>query len=121
MRGRYDFGVNEILDWREAKITNYSLAYQHKETIDKFNKHIDNKSDIGGAELLYRLNLLEYKKQFVTFCLRNHLDICMDSIEKRRYEEWKSNQPSTYMEDDQPECYEDATMRHSKYEDIHLK
>ena len=89
--------------------------------IDKFNKVIDKRNDIGSAELLYRLNLLQYKKQFVTFCLRNHYEICMDSVESRRYQEWKSNQPSRWIDDDEPSCYEDATMRHSKYEDIHLK
>lgn len=121
MRGKYDFGINEITDWRDLTQTDFSLSYQNKKTIDKFNKVIDKRNDIGSAELLYRLNLLQYKKQFVTFCLRNHYEICMDSVESRRYQEWKSNQPSRWIDDDEPSCYEDATMRHSKYEDIHLK
>jgi len=122
MRGKYDFGINEITDWRDLTQTDFSLSYQNRETIDKFNKVIDKRNDIGSAELLYRLNLLEYKKQFVTFCLRNHYEICMDSVESRRYQEWKSNQPPRWIDvDDEPSCYEDATMRHSKYEDIHLK
>ena len=114
MRGRIDFGINEITDLKKMKTTNYSLAFQNKATIDKFNKKLDTRNDIGSAELLYRLSLLEYKRQFVTFCLKNHYKICMDSIEKRRYEEWKSNQPTREMEMNEPTCYEDATMRHSK-------
>jgi len=123
MRGKINFGVNEITDIRDLKTTNYSLSYQNKETIDKFNKSIDNRNDIGSAELLYRLSLLEYKRQFVTFCLKNHYEICMDSIQKRkeeerRYHEWLNNQPTVEMELglNEPTCYEDATMRYSKRE-----
>ena len=114
MRGKINFGVNEITNMKDLKTTNYSLAYQNKKTIDKFNKSINDRHDIGSAELLYRLSLLEYKRQFVTFCLKNHYKICMDSIEQKRYQEWLSNQPTKDMEINEPTCYEDATMRHSK-------
>ena len=115
------YSINEIIDLTRMPTTNFSLAYQYATTIDKFNKQIDSKNDKGSAELLYRLNIQQYKEQYATFCLKNSYDICMDSIEKRRKEEWKSYQPSTYMEDEQPETYGEATMRHSEYEDILLK
>jgi len=117
MRGRYDFGKNEITDWRDLTQTDFSLSYQNMETIKKFNKTIDDRNDVGSAELLYRLSLLEYKKQFVTFCLKNHYEICMESVRSRRnrrYQEWLNNQPTSDVEEE-PSCYEDATMRHSKH------
>jgi|TARA_R110002096_G_scaffold507_2_gene2959 hypothetical protein len=115
------YSINQIVDLTKMPTTNFSLAYQYATTIDKFNKQIDNKNDKGSAELLYRLNIKQYKQQYATFCLKNSYEICMDSIENRRKEEWKSYQPSTYMEDEQPETYGEATMRHSEYEDILLK
>ena len=115
------YQINEIIDLTKIPTTNFSLSYQYKATIDKFNKNIDRRHDVGSAELLYKMSLVEYKRQYATFCLKNSYEICMDSIEERRKEEWKSNQPSTYMEDEQPETYGEATMRHTEYEDILLK
>ena len=39
MRGRIDFGINEITDLKKMKTTNYSLAFQNKATIPNTPKH----------------------------------------------------------------------------------
>ena len=103
-----------IVDIRQIKRTDFNLAWQHPETIERFNKVIDKKYDLGSAEMLYRLSTLSYKRQFWDFCCRNHLKIVVDDInsEKERYKNWLENQP-TSEPIEEPETYGDATMRHS--------
>ena len=102
-----------IVDTRDIKRTDFNLAWQHADTIARFNKVIDKKFDFGSAEMLYKLSRQSYKRQFWDFCNRNHLKIVIDKIdeEKERYKEWLSNQPEQNIEE--PQNYGDATMRHS--------
>ena len=117
MRGKIDFGKNEIIDIRKIKVTDYHLAHQDPKLIKRFNKYIDKKHEwgLGSAELLYRANLLAYKTQFVTFCSKNHLQVVYDSAEQQRYKVWLENQPTKEeeLELNQPTTYGQATMRHS--------
>ena len=103
-----------IVNIRDIKRTDFNLAWQHAETIARFNKVIDKKYDLGSAEMLYKLSKLSYKRQFWDFCCRNHLKIVVDDInnEQERYKVWRENQPSNEPIEE-PETYGDATMRHS--------
>jgi hypothetical protein len=103
-----------IVNIKDIKRTDFNLAWQHTDTIKRFNKVIDNKYDFGSAELLYQLSKVSYKRQFWDFCCRNHLKIVVDDInsEQERYKEWRANQPSNNIIEE-PETYGDATMRHS--------
>jgi|3_EtaG_2_1085321.scaffolds.fasta_scaffold209699_1 hypothetical protein len=118
MKGRINFGNKEIIDIKKIRITDYSLKYQDLKTIKKFNSYIDKKYEwgIGSAELLYRINLLSYKTQFVTFCCRNHYKVIYDTAEQHRYKIWLENQPTKEdeLQLNQPKTYGDATMRHSE-------
>ena len=38
MRGKIDFGKNEIIDIRKIKVTDYHLSIQDPEFIKRFNK-----------------------------------------------------------------------------------
>jgi len=98
-----------ILDLRAIKRTDYHLSWQHAETIQKFNRVIDKKYDVGSAEMLYKLSKISYKKQYWDFCSRNHYKIVVDQIEYEK--EWLSNMPESAFEE--PLNYGDATMRHS--------
>jgi len=102
-----------IVDARDIKRTDFNLAWQHADTIARFNKVLDKKFDLGSAEMLYKLSRLSYKRQFWDFCNRNHLEIVVNQIneDKERYKEWLSNQPERNIEE--PQTYGDATMRHS--------
>ena len=117
MKGKVNFGVNEIIDIRKIRVTDYHLSFQDPKILKRFNKHIDKKYEwgIGSAELLYRADLISYKKQFVTFCCKNHLQVVYDSIEQQRYKVWLENQPTVEeeLELNQPKTYGEATMRHS--------
>jgi hypothetical protein len=102
-----------MINARDIKRTDFNLAWQHADTIARFNKVLDKKFDLGSAEMLYRLSKLSYKRQFWDFCCRNHLKIVVDDInsEQERYKEWLSNQPEKNIEE--PQNYGDATMRHT--------
>ena len=102
-----------MINARDIKRTDFNLAWQHADTIARFNKVLDKKFDLGSAEMLYRLSKLSYKRQFWDFCCRNHLKIVVDDInsEQERYKEWLSNQPERNIEE--PQNYGDATMRHT--------
>ena len=117
MKGKIDFGINEIIDIKKIRVTDYHLTFQNPETIKKFNKSLEKRYEwgIGSAELLHRVNLLSYKKEFVTFCCKNHLQVVYDSMEQHRYKVWLENQPTKEqeLEINQPKTYGDATMRHS--------
>lgn len=105
-----------MIDLRSIKRTDFHLSWQHEDTIARFNKVIDKKFDIGSAEMLYRLNLMSYKRQFWEFCSRNHLQIVVDSIQRDKIAEqvWLENMPESNVE--KPRTYGDATMRHSDKE-----
>lgn len=105
-----------MIDLRSIKRTDFHLSWQHEDTIARFNKVIDKKFDIGSAEMLYRLNLMSYKRQFWEFCSRNHLQIVVDSIQKDKIAKqvWLENMPESNVE--KPKTYGDATMRHSDKE-----
>jgi len=102
-----------MLDLRKIKRTDFHLSWQHADTIARFNKVIDKKFDVGSAEMLYKLNLLSYKRQFWDFCSRNHLEIVVDAIQRDKIQKdiWLENQPERNQEE--PLTYGDATMRHS--------
>lgn len=105
-----------MIDLRSIKRTDFHLSWQHEDTIARFNKVIDKKFDIGSAEMLYKLNLMSYKRQFWEFCSRNHLQIVVDSIQRDKIAEqvWLENMPESNVE--KPRTYGDATMRHSDKE-----
>lgn len=105
-----------MIDLRSIKRTDFHLSWQHEDTIARFNKVIDKKFDIGSAEMLYRLNLMSYKRQFWEFCSRNHLQIVVDSIQRDKIAEqvWLENMPESNVAE--PKTYGDATMRHSDKE-----
>ena len=105
-----------MIDLRNIKRTDFHLSWQHAETIARFNKVIDKKFDLGSAEMLYRLHILSYKRQFWDFCNRNHLEIVVDSIQRDKIakEVWLENMPESNIEE--PTTYGDATMRHSDKE-----
>jgi len=105
-----------MIDLRSIKRTDFHLSWQHEDTIARFNKVIDKKFDIGSAEMLYRLNLMSYKRQFWEFCSRNHLQIVVDSIQKDKIAKqvWLENMPESNVRE--PKTYGDATMRHSDKE-----
>ena len=96
MRGKIDFGHNEIIDLRKIRTTDYHLSHQDPKSIQRFNKYIDKKHEwwLGSAELLYRANLLSYKTQFVTFCCKNHIQVVYDSTEQQTYKVSLENQPT---------------------------
>ncbi len=102
-----------MIDLRKIKRTDFHLSWQHPETIAKFNKVIDKKFDLGSAEMLYKLNLISYKRQFWEFCTKNHYQIVVDSIQRDAINRniWLSNMPESNTEE--PLTYGDATMRHS--------
>ena len=118
MKGKINFGINEITDLKKIRITDYHLSHQDPEYIKSFNKYIDKKHEwgLGSAELLYRANLLSYKTQFVTFCCRNHYKVIYDTAEQHRYKIWLENQPTKEdeLQLNQPKTYGDATMRNSE-------
>jgi len=105
-----------LLDLRQVKTTDFNLSWQHQATIARFNKVIDKKFDYGSAEMLYKLSRNSYKKQFWSFCNRNHLQIVIDYVDSERYQQWLSYQPDT-NQIDEPQTYGEATMRHSDKED----
>ena len=117
MKGKINFGINEITDLKKIRITDYHLSHQNPKYIKSFNKYIDKKHEwgLGSAELLYRANLLSYKTQFVTFCCKNHYQIVYDSVKQQKYKIWLENQPTKEdeLELNQPKTYGNATMRHS--------
>ena len=61
-----------MIDLRKIKRTDFHLSWQHPETIAKFNKVIDKKLDIGSAEMIYKLNLISYKRPFWQLCTKKH-------------------------------------------------
>lgn len=102
-----------MLDLKKVKRTDFHLSWQNPETIAKFNKVIDKKYDVGSAELLYRLHLISYKRQFWEFCNRNHYQVVIDSLQRDAIQRdiWLANMPEQGVEE--PTTYGDATMRHS--------